>query len=98
MRLSWIAQRPRAGSRRRGAVLVMATAMMTGLMVITAIAVDLSRLFVLRTELQTAADAAALAAALRLNEDRSRAVASAVTAVQANASMGAVSEIDSVRF
>ena len=97
--LSRIGRRvPARHRRRRGAVLVMATAAMTGLMVITAIAVDLSRLFVLRTELQTAADAAALAAALRLNEDRSRAVASAVTAVQANASMGAVSEIDSVRF
>jgi hypothetical protein len=77
---------------------MMATAMMTGLMVVTAIAVDLSRLFVLRTELQTAADAAALAAALRLNEDRSRAGASAIAAAQANPVLGASAEIDSVRF
>jgi Flp pilus assembly protein TadG len=97
--LSRIRRRAPAGhGRRRGAVLVMATAAMTGLMVITAIAVDLSRLFVLRTELQTAADAAALSAAMQLNGDRSRAAASAVTAVQANVAMGALSEVDSVRF
>src|SRR5688572_11449571 len=99
MRFLWTGRRPRAGTRRRrGAVLVMATTMMAGLMVVTAIAVDLSRLFVLRTELQTAADAAALAAALRLNEDRSRAAASAITAAQANPALGGVGEIDSVRF
>jgi Flp pilus assembly protein TadG len=99
MRFSWIGRRVRAdGHRRRGAVLVMATAVMSGLMVVTAIAVDLSRLFVLRTELQTAADAAALAAALRLNEDRSRAGASAITAAQANPALGGAAEIDSVRF
>jgi Flp pilus assembly protein TadG len=90
-------RRARAG-RRRGAVLVMATTMMAGLMVVTAIAVDLSRLFVLRTELQTAADAAALAAALRLNEDRSRAGPTAIAAAQANQALGGGVEVDSVRF
>jgi putative Flp pilus-assembly TadE/G-like protein len=90
-------RRPGDG-KRRGAVLVMATTMMAGLMVVTAIAVDLSRLFVLRTELQTAADAAALAAALRLNEDPSRAGPSAITAVQANKALGGAAEVDSVRF
>ena len=78
----WIGRWARVGGRRRGAVLVIATAAMTGLMLVTAIAVDLSRLFVLRTELQTAADAAALAAALRLNDDGSRAGSTAVTAAQ----------------
>ena len=93
-----IDRRRRVGGRRRGAVLVMATSMMAGLMVVTAIAVDLSRLFVLRTELQTAADAAALAAAIRLNEDRSRAPSSAVTTAQANRALGEGVTIDSVRF
>ena len=95
--LPLIGRRARAG-RRRGAVLVMATAMMAGLMVVTAIAVDLSRLFVLRTELQTAADAAALAAALRLNEDRSRAGSTAISAAHANQALGGGVEVDSVRF
>jgi Flp pilus assembly protein TadG len=95
--LPLVGGRARAG-RRRGAVLVMATAMMAGLMVVTAIAVDLSRLFVLRTDLQTAADAAALAAALRLNGDRSRAGSTAVTAAQANRALGEVVDVDSVRF
>ena len=84
--------------RRRGAVLVMATAAMAGLMVVTAIAVDLSRLFVLRTELQTAADAAALAAARQLNGDRTRAPSTAVSAAKANTALSAQVEIDSVRF
>jgi Flp pilus assembly protein TadG len=96
--LRWIGRWARADGPRRGAVLVIAAATMTGLMVVTAIAVDLSRLFVLRTELQTAADAAALAAALRLNEDGSRAGSTAVTAAQANRALGGGVEVDSVRF
>jgi Flp pilus assembly protein TadG len=88
----------RSGGRRRGAVLVIATMTMAGLMVVTAIAVDLSRLFVLRTELQTAADAAALSAALRLNDDPSRAGSSAITAARANQALGGGIQVDSVRF
>ncbi|MFN2565727.1 MAG: pilus assembly protein TadG-related protein [Gemmatimonadaceae bacterium] len=84
--------------RRRGAVLVMATMAMTGLMVITAIAVDLSRLFVLRTELQTAADAAALAAARQLNGTRSLAGPAAVDAARANRALDTLVDVDSVRF
>lgn len=98
MRYMLSRRRRRPVGGRQGAVLVMATMMMAGLMVVTAIAVDLSRLFVLRTELQTAADAAALAAALRLNEDRSRAGPTATTTAQANQAMGGRAEVDSVRF
>ena len=88
----------RAHGRRRGAVLVMATAALTGLMVVTAIAVDLSRMFVLRTELQTAADAAALAAARQLNGTRSRAEQAAISAAQANRALDSLVDLDSVRF
>jgi Flp pilus assembly protein TadG len=88
----------RARPRRRGAVLVMATAMMAGLMVVTAIAVDLSRLFVLRTELQTAADAAALAAARQLVDDPTRAAGQAVSLAHGNSTLAGTPGIDSVRF
>jgi Flp pilus assembly protein TadG len=84
--------------RRRGAVLVMTAAAMAGLMVVTAFAVDLSRLYVLRTELQTAADAAALAAAMRLNDDWGRAESSARSAVHDNPSLAGEAEVDAVRF
>jgi Flp pilus assembly protein TadG len=94
--------RPEAGARkvrhRRGAVLVMTAAAMAGLMVVTAFAVDLSRLYVLRTELQTAADAAALAAAMRLNSDRDNAELSARAAVQANPIDGRAADVDAVRI
>jgi Flp pilus assembly protein TadG len=89
---------PWVGDRRRGAVLVMATAAMTGLMVITAIAVDVSRLYVLRTELQTAADAAALAAARQLNGTRTLAGAVALSTAQANRALDSLVAIDSMRF
>lgn len=84
--------------RRRGAVLVMTATAMVGLMVITAFAIDLSRLYVLRTELQTAADAAALAAALRLNGDHGRVVSSAQNAVNSNPALGVVADVDAVRI
>jgi len=89
---------PFVGRARRGAVLVMATAMTAGLMVIAAIAVDLSRLYVMRTELQTTADAAALAAAMRLTEDRWRAGAAGAAAVSADSALGDAADVDSVRF
>jgi Flp pilus assembly protein TadG len=87
-----------ARRRRRGAVLVITATAMAGLMLLTAFAVDLSRLYVLRTELQTAADAAALAAALRLNEDYERAVSSALSAVKANPALGGAADVDAVRI
>jgi hypothetical protein len=86
------------GRRRRGAVLVITAAAMAGLMVITAFAVDLSRLYVLRAELQTAADAAALAGAIRLNGDWAQAEASARGVALANASPTDSFKIDEVRF
>jgi Flp pilus assembly protein TadG len=84
--------------RRRGAVLVLTAFATAGLMVVTALAVDLSRLYVVRTELQTAADAAALAAAMRLNDDWAQAEVSARSAVHANRSLDGEAEVDAVRF
>jgi len=99
MRCYGIGRRVGADGRRpRGAVLVMATAAMTGLMVMTAIAVDLSRLFVLRTELQTAADAAALAAARQLLEDPARAAVRAGSVAHVNSTLAGTVGVDSVRF
>lgn len=54
---------------RRGAITVMVGLMMVGLMMISAIAIDGSRALAVRNELRTAADAAALAAAVQLGRD-----------------------------
>jgi hypothetical protein len=67
--------RARCGARnRRGAVIVMVGVMIIALMLIAAISVDASRIFAAKNELQTAADAAALAGALQLLDDSSTAV------------------------
>ena len=55
---------------RRGAVVVMLGIMMVALVSVTAVSIDFSRLWALRNELQTSADAAAHAAInLRTEED-----------------------------
>lgn len=51
---------------RRGAVIVMLGIMMVALMSVAAVAIDFSRLWTLRNELQTSADAAAHAGAIQL--------------------------------
>jgi Flp pilus assembly protein TadG len=53
---------------RRGAIVVMTGIFIVALMMIAAISVDASRIFAAKNELQTAADAAALAGALQLLE------------------------------
>jgi hypothetical protein len=59
----------RGGLRnRRGAIVVMTGIFIVALMMIAAISVDASRIFAAKNELQTAADAAALAGALQLLE------------------------------
>jgi Flp pilus assembly protein TadG len=58
---------------RRGAIVVMTGVFIVALMMIAAITVDASRIFAARNELQTAADAAALAGALQLLDDSSTA-------------------------
>ena len=54
---------------RRGAIVVMTGIFIVAIMMIAAISVDASRIFAAKNELQTASDAAALAAALQLLEE-----------------------------
>lgn len=72
---------PRAGAAgaraRRGSVTVIAGMFMLGLTGFGAIAIDASRLFTVRSEMQTLVDAAALAGAIQMLEDSSVAVDSA---------------------
>jgi Flp pilus assembly protein TadG len=58
---------PRRASRQHGAVILMACFMLFFLLGFVAIAFDFGRLFIVRTELQTAMDSCALAAALELD-------------------------------
>lgn len=55
---------------RRGAVVVIVGVMIVALMAITALSLDFSRMWSLRNELQTSADAAALAGAIQLISPR----------------------------
>ena len=52
---------------RRGVTLVLTASMMTGLLIAVGFAVDMSRMYLYRTELQSAADAAALAGVITLS-------------------------------
>lgn len=60
---------------RTGATMVMVAILITVLLGMAAMAIDVSRLFVMREQLQTASDAAALAGAVELLHQRSDAVA-----------------------
>ncbi|MDB5389692.1 MAG: hypothetical protein JWM11_5338 [Planctomycetaceae bacterium] len=55
-------------STRRGMVLVIAVVLMTAIMGIAALSIDLGYIFVIRDQMQTAVDAAALAAAAELGD------------------------------
>ncbi|MEN8169068.1 MAG: Tad domain-containing protein [Pseudomonadota bacterium] len=57
----------RVPSRQNGAILVMTVFFIVILLAFSALAIDLGRLYVLRTQMQNAADAAALAAAAELD-------------------------------
>lgn len=61
--------RGRAYSKRRGASLVFMVFLMTIVTAAVAFSVDVGRIFVLRSQVQTAVDAAAIAASLKLAED-----------------------------
>ena len=74
------------GRRRgeRGSVLVVSAVGMLALLLGTGLCVDISHFYLVKTELQNAADAAALAGASALNEDASgiqKAVARATAAM-----------------
>ena len=63
---------------RRGAIVVMTGVFIIAIMLISAISVDASRIFAAKNELQTAADAAALAGAVQLLKDSSTAADTAL--------------------
>jgi len=54
-------------ANERGSVMIMTAILMTGLILAVGLCIDIARLYMLRTELQNAADAAALSAARELN-------------------------------
>jgi len=58
---------PDRAKRERGSVLVIASAAMLGVLLAVGLAVDISHFYLAKTELQNAADAAALAAASAIN-------------------------------
>ena len=63
-----------ATRERRGAIAVMTGIFIVAIMLVAAVAIDASRIFVAKNELQTAADAAALAGARQLLDDSSTAL------------------------
>ena len=82
---------------RRGAILVMGTVFLLGLMLMAGVAVDASRAYGVREELQRTADAAALAGATQLLRDPAGAAASAQRFAAANPVLEGM-EVESVRF
>lgn len=85
---------------RRGAVVVLLAIMMVAVLAITAIAMDFSRLWALRNELQTAADAGAHAGALQLLPPNNAAFAadSAQAYALRNHAMAGVVTVDSIQL
>jgi Flp pilus assembly protein TadG len=61
------AKSPRSWSRERGSVTIMTAILLVGLVFVLGLSIDVSRIYMVRSGLQNAADAAALAAARELN-------------------------------
>ncbi|HEX9564361.1 MAG TPA: pilus assembly protein TadG-related protein [Gemmatimonadaceae bacterium] len=72
---------------RRGAIVVMLGIMMVSLMAITALSLDFSRLWTLRNELQTSADAAAHAGAIQLLPPNNAGATDSATRAMASANL-----------
>ena len=85
---------------RRGAVIVMVGIMMVTLVSISAISIDFSRLWALRNELQTAADAGAHAGAIQLQppNNAGNTVAAATAYANVNKAMQGTVTVDSVEL
>lgn len=82
--------------RQRGAILIMTAIFVVVLIVVAALAMDIGRLVVLRSQLQNAADAAAIAAAVELDgEDgaRERAMAAAREAIRHDKSFARIQDL-----
>lgn len=78
---------------RRGAVAIFTVLLFLALTVILAVVVDLSRLFYVRNELQTAADAAAMAGAIELLQDATQSEDMATTYGERNPALNAAAEV-----
>ena len=85
---------------RRGAVVVMLGIMMVALVSVTAVSIDFSRLWTLRNELQTSADAAAHAGAIQLGAPyvAAHAADSATAYANRNLAMHGAVTVDSVEL
>jgi hypothetical protein len=83
---------------RRGAVVVMLGIMIVTLVSVSAIAIDFSRLWALRNELQTSADAAAHAGAIQLNppNNAGQTIAVATNYANLNLAMAGTVTVESV--
>lgn len=82
--------------RQRGAILIMTAIFVVVLIVVAALAMDIGRLVVLRSQLQNAADSAAIAAAVELDgEDgaRERAMAAAREAIRHDKSFARIQDL-----
>lgn len=60
-------QRKRQRDNERGSVMIMTAILMAGIILAVGLCIDIARIYMVRTELQNAADAAALAAARELD-------------------------------
>ena len=74
--------------RRRGNILVLAAVLMVVMLALVAFAIDTGRITLARTQLQTAADAAALAGAQALSDGSAEAKLLAQNAAQDNDAVG----------
>ena len=85
---------------RRGAVVVLVGIMMVSLISISAISIDFSRMWALRNELQTSADAAAHAGAIQLLPPNNAGVTDSVARAFANVNhaMAGIVTVDSVEL
>jgi hypothetical protein len=85
---------------RRGAVVVMLGIMIVALVSVSAISIDFSRLWTLRNELQTSADAAAHAGAIQLSapNNAGQTIAAATAYANVNLAMQASVTVDSVEL
>jgi len=82
--------------RQRGAILIMTAVLIVVLIGVAALAMDIGRLVVLRSQLQNAADAAAIAAAMELNGEsdaRQRAMDAAREAVKHDKSFATLQDL-----
>src|SRR5258708_7608086 len=75
---------PRSWSRERGSVTIMTAILLVGLCLVLGLSIDVSRIYMVRSGLQNAADAAALSAARELNSGTGG-LSDAVTQAQAAA-------------